>query len=140
MPSLPPKLKIFLDTRRKLLKKTKLRFSRIALFHMKTRVCLIYFVHDCRYLVLFGSEKYDYIYNKIRYLISIKSSITDIISHNYAKIKIDSYDSVPLENTMTFHDVLILIKSVFNKDKNKCYYNIFFEKTSYDLPKEYVFV
>ena len=35
-----------------------------------------------RYLVLFGSEKYDYIYNMIRCLISVKSGITDIISHN----------------------------------------------------------
>ena len=29
-----------------------------------------------RYLVLFESEKYDSIYNKIRYLISVKSGIT----------------------------------------------------------------
>ena len=70
-----------------------------------------------RYLVLFGSEKYDSIYNKIRYLISVKSCITCIISHNYAKIKVDSYDSLPLEKTMLFHDVIILIKLVFNKDK-----------------------
>ena len=40
-----------------------------------------------RYLVLFVSGKYDYIYNKITYLISVKSGITDIISHNYAKNK-----------------------------------------------------
>ena len=33
------------------------------------------------YLVLFGTEKYDYIYNRIRYLISIKSGITNIISY-----------------------------------------------------------
>ena len=41
-----------------------------------------------RYLVLFGSEKHDFIYNRIRYLISVKSSITFVISHNYAKIKV----------------------------------------------------
>ena len=29
-----------------------------------------------RYLTLFGSEKYDAIYNKIRYLISLKGDIT----------------------------------------------------------------
>ena len=40
-----------------------------------------------RYLVLFGSEKYGSIYNRIRYLISVKSGITYIISHNYAKSK-----------------------------------------------------
>ena len=37
---------------------------------------------------------------------------------------------------MSFHHVIMLIKSVFNKDKNNYYYNIFFEKTSYELPKK----
>ena len=60
---------------------------------------------------------YNYIYNRIRYLISLKSVITDIISHNYAEINVDSYDSLPLEKTMTFHNVAILIKSVFNKEE-----------------------
>ena len=38
----------------------------------------------------FRSEKDDSIYNRIRYLISVKSGITYIISHIYAKIKLDS--------------------------------------------------
>ena len=70
-----------------------------------------------RYLVLFGGEKNDSIYNRIRYLISVKSGITYIISHNYAKIKLDLYNLLPLENTMTFRQFIILIKSAFNKDK-----------------------
>ena len=41
---------------------------------------------------------------------------------------------------MTFDDVINLIKSVFNKDKSNFYYNIFLEKTSYELPKRYVLV
>ena len=36
--------------------------------------------------------------------------ITYVISHNYAKIEVDSYDSLPLEKTMAFHNVIILIK------------------------------
>ena len=64
------------------------------------------------YLLLFGSENYDFIYNKIRYLVGVKRSITYVISHNYAKIKVDSYDSLPLEKTMTFHNVIILVKSL----------------------------
>ena len=40
-----------------------------------------------RYLVLFGSEKYDPICNKIRYLVSVKTGITYTLSCNYAKIK-----------------------------------------------------
>ena len=42
-----------------------------------------------RYFVLFGSETCDSIYDRIRYLASVKSGITYIISHNYGKIKVD---------------------------------------------------
>ena len=88
-----------------------------------------------RYLVLFKGEKYDFIYNKFRYLIGVKSGITYVISHNYAKVKVDSYDYLPLEKTMAFHNVIIHIMSVWNKDQNHYYYNIFLEKCSYQLPK-----
>ena len=40
-----------------------------------------------RYLVLFGPEKYGAIYSRIRYLISLRSVNTYVISHNYAKSK-----------------------------------------------------
>ena len=82
-----------------------------------------------RYLVLFGSEKYDSIYKRIRYLVSVKSGITYTIFHNYPKVKVDSYDSLPLGKKW-LHNVIILIKSVFNKNKNNYYYNIFLEKAS----------
>ena len=55
-----------------------------------------------RYLPLFGSEEYDAIYNRIRYLISLKSSITYILSHYFAKIKIDSDGSLPIEKNIDF--------------------------------------
>ena len=45
-----------------------------------------------RYLVLFGPE----IYDKIRYLISEKSGITYSISHNFPRIRIDSYNPLPI--------------------------------------------
>ena len=44
---------------------------------------------ETKYLTLFGSEKYA-IYNRIRYLVSLKSRVTYVFSHYYAKIKIDS--------------------------------------------------
>ena len=50
-----------------------------------------------RYLLLSESQKNDSIYNR-----SVKSGITYIIFHNYAKIKVDSYDSLPLEKKMLF--------------------------------------
>ena len=43
-------------------------------------------------LTLFGSEKFDTIYDKIIYLISLKSGITYIFSHYFAKITVDFYD------------------------------------------------
>ena len=68
-------------------------------------------------------------------IIEVKSGIKYVISHNYAKIKVDSYYFLPLEKAMTFDYVIILIKSVFNKDKTNYYYNIFLEKALYELPK-----
>ena len=50
-----------------------------------------------KYLTLFGSEKYEAIYNRIRYLISQKTGITYIYFHYFAKIKVDTYDSLPIE-------------------------------------------
>ena len=51
----------------------------------------------------------------IRYLIGVKKIITYVFSHNYAVINVDSQDYLPVEKTLTFHNVMILIKSVFRK-------------------------
>ena len=53
-------------------KPLRIRFVKIEGF---TRV-----YDGTRYLTLFGSEKYDAIYNRIRYLISLKSGITYFLS------------------------------------------------------------
>ena len=85
-----------------------------------------------RYLTLVGTEKYDAIYDRIRYLISLRSGITYNFSHYFAKIKIlevDSYDSLPVEKILILHNVIILIKSILNKDKNHYYYKIFLKNT-----------
>ena len=74
---------------------------------------------------------YDEICNRIKYLISEKSGITDSSNYNFAKIRIDSYNSLPIEKILTFHNVIILIKSVIDENKNKYYYNIFLEKGLY---------
>ena len=87
-------------------------------------------------VVLLGSEKYDAIYNRIRYLISLKSSITYMFSYYFAKIKVESYDSSPTGKRLTLHNVIIVIKSVLNKDKNHYYYNIFLGKFVYQLAKK----
>ena len=89
-------------------------------------------IHDkVRYLVLFDFSYCDEICDKIKYLISEKSGITDSINHNFARTRIDSYDYLPIEKILTFHGVIILFKSVVNKNKNNYYYNVFLKKGSY---------
>ena len=84
--------------------------------------------------VLFGSEKYDATCNRIRYLISLKSSIAYVFSHYYSKIQVDSYDSLPIEKALALH-FIILIKSVLHEGQNRYYYNIFLEKCLCQLAK-----
>ena len=88
------------------------------------------FYDGSRYLVLFYPENYDVICNRIKYLISLIGGIAYVSSHNHANIKSDSYDSLALGKTLTLHNVIILITSVFNKDQSHYYYNIFLEKCS----------
>ena len=58
-------------------------------------------------------------------------------SHYYVKIiVVDSYDSFPIEKESTLHNIIILIKSVLNKDQNYYYYNIFLENCLYELAKK----
>ena len=86
-------------------------------------------IHDkIRYLVLFDYCYCDKVCGKIKYLISEKSGITDSINHSFARIRIDSYNSLTSEKILTFHNVIILIKSVVDKNKNNYYYNIVLEK------------
>ena len=51
-----------------------------------------------RYLILFGSEKYEAIYNRIR----SKKWHHIYFFHYFAKIKFDSYDSLPIEKNIDF--------------------------------------
>ena len=68
---------------------------------------------------------FDKIYDKINHLIGDKSFIPDSINHNFGKIRTDSFNSLPIEKKMAFHNLIIFIKSVVNKNKNEYYYNIF---------------
>ena len=86
---------------------------------------------EFRQLVLFDYGLFDKMCEKIKYLIRGKSGITDSINHNFGKIRIDSFNSLPIEKTWTFHNVIILIRSVVNKNKNNYYCNIFLEKALY---------
>ena len=52
------------------------------------------------------AKLYDVICNRIRYLISGKNGITDSINHNLMRIRIDSYNSLPIEKTLTFQNII----------------------------------
>ena len=68
-------------------KPLRIRFDKIDAF--------IRVYDGTKYLVLPESEKYDFIYDRIIYLVTVKSDIAYVISHNYAKIKADSSDFLP---------------------------------------------
>ena len=64
--------------------------------------------------------------------ISLSHVTIDIINHYFARIRIDSYNSLPIEETLTFHNIIILIKSVVINSANNYYYNKFLEKSPYE--------
>ena len=52
-------------------------------------------------------QKYS-ICNRVRHVISQKSGVTYVFSH-YARIKVNSYDSLPIEKMLILHNVIALI-------------------------------
>ena len=79
-----------------------------------------------KHLILFDYGLFNKICDKIKYLISKKSGITNSI--NFGKIGIDSYNCLTFKKILTCHNVIILIKSVVNKSENKYYYKYIFRK------------
>ena len=71
---------------------------------------------EFRYLVLLYYGLFDKVCDTIKYL-----DITDSTNHNFGRIGIDLYNPLHIEKILTFHHVIILIKSVVNKNKNKYY-------------------
>ena len=90
-----------------------------------------------KYLVLFDSEKYDAIPNRISYLKSRKSDTTYVFFHNCASVKIGFYDSLPLEKTLTLRNVIILIKSIVIIRMKiiiiAIYWKILYKQNEYDI-------
>ena len=66
-----------------------------------------------KHLILFDYGLFNKICDKIKYLISKKSDNINNINHNFGKIRIDSYNSLPITH------VIILIKSAVHKNQNK---------------------
>ena len=74
-----------------------------------------------RYLTLFGLEKYYAFCDKIRYLANQKNDTTYIFSHTFAKVKVDSNDSLLIGKILTLNYFIILIKWVIDKYKTHYY-------------------
>ena len=82
------------------------------------------------YLALFVLE------NMMSFVIKLDILLTKkVLLHMYFLIIMQkskfSYDSLSLEKTLTLHNVIIFIKSVFNKYQNHNYFNIFIEKCTF---------
>ena len=93
-------------------KPLRIRFDKIDGFIMVLDVKI-------KHLVLFDYGLLDKICDKTRYLISKKSDNANSINYNFENIKIDSYNSLLIKKILTFHNVIILIKSFVDKNKNK---------------------
>ena len=70
-------------------------------------------------------------YLKNSYLIILKSNISDVHSHKYTKIKLNSDDDLPLQKAVNLYNEVILIKSAFIENHNHYCYHVFLEKYSY---------
>ena len=88
--------------------------------HSKTIACyaredrFIEIHNKIRYLILFD-EWCDKICDRMKYLVSEKNGIADIICHDYGKFRINSYTSLPIK-ILIFHIVIIPIRPVFYKN------------------------
>ena len=82
--------------------------------------------------MLFGPEKFG-IFDRITFLIRLKSCITYVDSHYYPKIKIDSDNDLSLEKILTMHIAVILIK--FKTNAKQYYHKSFLEKCLYQFAK-----
>ena len=86
-------------------KPLRVRFDKIDGF-------IIFLDGKIKRLILFDYGLFNKICDKIKYLISKKSGITNSINHNFGKIRINSYKKI-----LTFHNVIILISQLLIRIK-----------------------
>lgn len=73
-----------------------------------------------------SDEKQERMLETIRYLIILKTIFQMFILINIWKLKL--IQTMKLKKTLNMHNVLILIKSISNKNYNHYYYQVFLEK------------
>ena len=67
-----------------------------------------------------------------------EDNVIDIYSHEYMKIKINPDADLPLEKLIAMHNVIILIKSVFNRNDNHYDYKAYLESCSFKQYKNVI--
>ena len=67
-------------------------------------------------------KKNQRITDRIRYLVMLKSNVSDVYSHKHMKMKINSDNNLTLEGTLKIQNVVTLTELVFNKNYNHYYY------------------
>ena len=77
-------------------------------------------------------KKYNDAINKIREKIKEISSGECDYEKAYMKIKFNSDDNLPLNKPLKFHNMTIIIRSVFEED-GKLYPQVFLDDTLYEL-------
>ena len=63
-------------------------------------------------------KKYNYVWNGIKSKIEEVSSGKCDYEKDYMKIKLNSYDNLPLNKPLKFHNMTLTIRSVFEQDRN----------------------
>ena len=77
-------------------------------------------------------KKYDHVWNGIKNKIEEVSSGECDYEKYYMKIKFNSNNNLPLNKPLKFHNMTIIIRSVFEED-GKLYPKIFLDDTLYEL-------
>lgn len=63
------------------------------------------------------TEKYEELWTKIKDLIRSKIIISGNYDENYIKTKLNSDDNLTLKKTLEIRNMIVLVRSVFYKDK-----------------------
>ena len=99
-----------------------------CIFDLIKSMDLIKTHNKIRYLILFDYSYCDKICDRIKYHLSEKVALQIVLITILEKSELIHIIALPIEKILTFHNVIVVIKSVINRNKNECCYNIFLEK------------
>ena len=92
-------------------KPLRIRFDKVDGF-------IIFLDGKIKHLILFNYGLFSKICDKIKYLISTETGIRNTITHNLGRSEL--IHIILFKKILTFHNVVIHIKLVVSKNKNKC--------------------